>query len=151
VTRNSLATEKSAAGVSRGARATAGRRARARDGGFTLLEMLVAVTILAILVGTVPKSFVAARALFNRSENWMQARLVAETVLNQELGGNALTPGVRKGTMFGREWNASLEPNASFDPESTDSNRVLLDVRVRVRVSPLDILEVETMRIGSAQ
>ena len=53
-----------------------------RDAGFTLLEMLVAVAVLALLAGVVPRSFVFARSILDHSRDWVAARLVAEAVLN---------------------------------------------------------------------
>ncbi len=141
----------------RGDQATACTRGRARgagargEAGFTLLEMMVAVAILSILVGIVPRSFVAARAMFNRSDNWLEARLVAETVLNQELAGNSLRAGVMSGTIGGHDWSALLERDRTPITQSSETSRVLLDVRLSVKVSQTDTLEVQTMRIGSGE
>jgi hypothetical protein len=101
-----------------------------------------------VLLTIVPRSFVAARAIINRSENWMDARLVAETVLNQELTGSELRPGSRRGVIAGREWTAVLTPNGVLSAGGSESGRMLLNVRVGVTVSPVETFEVETMRVG---
>ena len=121
-----------------------------RDGGFTLLEVLVAVAILAVLVGIIPRSFVSARALLDRSQDWTEARLVADAVLDGELAGLRLTPGVRTGSIEGRRWRAVIEANRDV-PRSAESDRLLLNVRVSVPVLPGETLVVDTMRIGFAQ
>lgn len=134
------------------ARASARRAGRPRrDAGFTLLEMLVAVAILAVLAGLIPRSFVTARAIIDHSESWLHARLVAEAVLSEELSGMDLRPGTRQGVMEGRQWTATMQPNAAVGGASVEGDRILLDVLVTVTVSARHNLEVETMRIGAAQ
>lgn len=126
-------------------------RARSRpDAGFTLLEMLVAIAVLAVLAGLIPRSFVAARAMFNRADNWLGARLVAENVLNQDLAAPTLKAGVMSGSLNGHEWTAKLERSRLPMAQSDETSRALLDVRLEVEVSPTDTLEIETMRIGTA-
>lgn len=122
-----------------------------QDAGFTLIEMLVAVAILAVLVGIVPRSLVFARSILDHSRDWMDAGLVAETVLNDELVGPALAPGTRGGVIDGRRWHATLRRNTSLHTESVESGRMLLDVRIDVEVGAGKSLEIETMRIGGAQ
>jgi prepilin-type N-terminal cleavage/methylation domain-containing protein len=122
----------------------------ARDAGFTLLEMLVAVAVLAVLVGIVPRSFVFARSVIDHSRDWTSARLVAESVLNDTLTGPTLRPGARSGEMNGRRWRATIRRHASLNAPILDSGQMLLDVRLSVDVSAGRTLEVETMRVGGA-
>jgi prepilin-type N-terminal cleavage/methylation domain-containing protein len=121
------------------------------DGGFTLLEMIIAVLILSVLVGLVPRTLVSARALVDRSGAWLQARLVAEAVLNQELTGHSLKPGFFQGSIDGRRWTAELRTDSALMTGVGEGNRVLLDVKVRVPITDKESLEVETMRVGSPQ
>lgn len=125
-------------------------RYRGSIGGFTLLEMLVAVAILAVLVSLIPRSFVYARAIINRSESWTEARLVAEAVLNGELAGGHLRPGTLRGEMDGYAWVATLKRNEALNA-GAGTNRALLEVNLQVPVSPKQTFEVQTMRIGSPQ
>ena len=118
--------------------------------GFTLLEMLVAVAILAVLVSIIPRSFVYARALINRSESWTEARLVADAVLNGELAGQDLRPGSRRGEMDGHAWVATLTRNDRLSA-GAESGRALLQVNLQVMVSSRETFTVETLRIGSPQ
>ena len=118
--------------------------------GFTLIEMLVAVAILAALVGIVPRSLVFARSIMDHSRDWMDARLVAETVLNDELVGPALAVGTRTGMIDGRRWQVTLKRHIATRPEDPGTGRVLLDVEIEVEVGAGKSLKVETMRIGGA-
>ena len=122
-----------------------------QDAGFTLIEMLVAVAVLAALVGIVPRSLVFARSIMDHSRDWMDARLVAETVLNDELVGPALAVGTRAGVIDGRHWRTTLRRHTATQPENADTGRVLLDVRIEVEVGAGRSLEIETMRIGGSQ
>jgi prepilin-type N-terminal cleavage/methylation domain-containing protein len=121
------------------------------EAGFTLLEMVVAVAVLAAIASIIPRSFVAARANFDRSEDWLKARLVAEAVLAEELAGSTLRPGVRSGSIDRRAWSASLEPNFTLSSRDPEVGRILLDVRVRVAVKGGESLEISTMRIGQPE
>jgi prepilin-type N-terminal cleavage/methylation domain-containing protein len=122
-----------------------------QDAGFTLIEMLVAVAVLAALVGIVPRSLVFARSIMDHSRDWMDARLVAETVLNDELVGPSLAAGTRAGVIDGRHWRTTLRRHTATRPEDADSGRVLLDVQIEVEVGAGRSLEIETMRIGGSQ
>jgi prepilin-type N-terminal cleavage/methylation domain-containing protein len=121
-----------------------------REAGFTLIEMLVAMAILAVLVGLVPRSFVFARSILDHSRDWMDARLVAESVLNDTLM-QSLQPGVRTGTVKGHRWRATLRQQSVLGVSALDTGAVLLDVRVEVDVSAGRTLEVETVRVGGQQ
>lgn len=125
-----------------------GRVRAGRDAGFTLIEMLVAVAVLAVLVGIVPRSFVFARSIIDHSRDWMSARLVAESVLNDTLTGTALQPGARSGEIDGRRWRATLRRHAALNVPVLANGEALLDVRLEVDVSAGRTLEVETMRVG---
>lgn len=121
---------------------------RRGEAGFTLLEMMVAMAILAAFVGVIPRSFIVARQNFDRSEDWLKARLVAETVLAQELNGSELKAGVMDGRIEGRDWSATLDVNGALSSDPGEDRQVLLDVRLRVAISGGESLEVSTMRVG---
>lgn len=121
------------------------------DSGFTLLELLVAVAVLAVLVGIVPRSFVFARSVLDHSRDWMEARLVAESILNDVLVGPAIAPGARSGTIEGRRWHATLRRQGGLGVDASETSRMLLSVKIDVDVGAGKTLTVETMRIGGAE
>jgi prepilin-type N-terminal cleavage/methylation domain-containing protein len=127
------------------------RTPRLSESGFTLFEMLVAVAVLAALVGLVPRTLATARGLIDRSQDWVEARLVAEQVLNDELTGRSLRPGTRRGTVDGRRWRAVLQRDLDIPDQTPETGRVLLAVTVEVTVDGAQTLEVETMRIGLSE
>jgi prepilin-type N-terminal cleavage/methylation domain-containing protein len=124
------------------------RNDSAREAGFTLIEMLVAVAILAVLVGVVPRSFVFARSILDHSRDWMGARLVADAVLNDTLTGSSLQPGARAGEVDGRRWRATIRQQSIPGFPAPDTGQMLLDVRLEVDVSAGRTLEVETLRVA---
>ena len=124
------------------------RSSAGREAGFTLVEMLVAVAILAVLVSIVPRSFVFARSIIDHSRDWMGARLVADAVLNDTLIGDGLQPGARAGQLDGRRWRATIRQQSIPGAAAPDNGQILLDVRLEVDVSAGRILEVETLRVG---
>jgi prepilin-type N-terminal cleavage/methylation domain-containing protein len=125
------------------------RKSAGGEAGFTLVEMLVAVAILAVLVSIVPRSFVFARSIIDHSRDWMGARLVADAVLNDTLTGNALQPGARAGELDGRRWRATIRQQTIPGAPAPDDGTMLLDVRLEVDVSGGRTLVVETLRLGS--
>src|SRR4051812_777842 len=87
------------------------------EAGFTLLEMLVAVAVLAVLASLIPRGFVSARALIDRSDAWLEAQLVADAVLKDELAGSAMHPGTFRGRKAGHEWSATILPDTTLHAE----------------------------------
>ena len=129
------------------------RRARRlrSENGFTLLELLVAVAVLAALVTLIPRSFVSARAAIDRSQDWLGARLVAEAVLSGELADRNLRPGTRRGTSDGHSWVAVIVPSRFMTGQPGETDRALLDIRLAVSVAGAASLDVETTRVGRAR
>ncbi|OCP25177.1 MULTISPECIES: prepilin-type N-terminal cleavage/methylation domain-containing protein [unclassified Ensifer] len=120
------------------------------DAGFTLLEVLVAVAILAAVVSVVPRSLVSARASIGHSRAWLEARLVAEEVLAGELRNGRTRPGVFSGEVRGRQWRVVVVP-AEVADAPPGNGRALLEARISVEVSASRVLAVDRLLVGVAQ
>ncbi|MGH6808611.1 MAG: prepilin-type N-terminal cleavage/methylation domain-containing protein [Ensifer adhaerens] len=120
------------------------------DAGFTLLEVLVAVAILAAVVSVVPRSLVSARASIGHSRAWLEARLVAEEVLAGELRNGRTRPGVFSGEVRGRRWRVVVAP-AEVADAPPGSGRALLEARISVEVSASRVLAVDRLLVGVAE
>ncbi|MBB3318050.1 MULTISPECIES: prepilin-type N-terminal cleavage/methylation domain-containing protein [unclassified Rhizobium] len=121
-----------------------------RDQGFTLLEVLVAVAILAAVLYVVPRSLVSARASVVQSHAWLEARLVAEEVLAEELQGKIVRPGTFAGVSHGRRWRAVITRSPEADGRGPEG-QTLLEARLSVDVSSSRRLAVDRLLVGVAE
>jgi type II secretory pathway pseudopilin PulG len=128
---------------------TAGTRRNDRS-GFALVDVLVAIAVLAVLGAMLPRSIVATRHSVERAEAWFQARLVAETLVARELSGNTIRSGKRSGRLDGRHWTISSTSRSPLPSADFAQPRRLLEVRLTVEVSATETLVVDTLRIGVA-
>lgn len=111
---------------------------RARQQGFTLLEVLVAFALLALALTLVLGALSGAARQVRQSADSSRATLHAQSLLAQLGSGEALTPGQREGDFDrGRfQWTLEVSPfadpfasRAQLDPAAPQ----LLDVRLLVR------------------
>ncbi|NVD42648.1 prepilin-type N-terminal cleavage/methylation domain-containing protein [Ensifer sp. HO-A22] len=123
---------------------------RRPDAGFTLLEVLVAVAILAAVISVVPRSLVSARTSIGHSRAWLEARLVAEEVLAAELRNGRIRPGAFSGAVRGHRWRVVVVPAAVADAQPSNG-RVLLEARLSVEVSASRVLAVDRLLVGGSQ
>jgi prepilin-type N-terminal cleavage/methylation domain-containing protein len=124
-------------------RAKRGRRATA---GFTLLESLIAVAVMAALLALLPRTLIDARTMTSQSHHWLQARLAAEAILAEEFASETLFEGVRSGRAYERDWTAQVMRTAAPAPPEPEFG--LFHIRLTVAVTPRHELSIETVRIG---
>lgn len=117
--------------------------------GFTLIETLVAVAVMTLLVALVPRAVATGALVGPRAGGWLEARLVAQAVLDDRLTGGDLAPGHVSGRMAGRAWTATLvaEPAPAGAPAG---ERSVLRVTVTVEAGGGRVYRAETLRIGRA-
>lgn len=109
-----------------------------RARGFTLLEVLVALAILAIALGALLKTGASnsANAVYLRDKtiaHWVAMNQVTEIQLAPAWPGTGTTRG--KVDMAGRQWQWSATISETFD---ADVRRLDVEVRAAERDAPLD-------------
>ena len=89
--------------------------------GFTLLETLVAFTVLAIVTVAIQQGVSAAMRATGRAETRLQASMVARTLLTGPIGSDAAAGRSRTGKMDGFDWVIRYDPVAlPFAEVTTD-------------------------------
>ncbi|RXF70285.1 PulJ/GspJ family protein [Hansschlegelia zhihuaiae] len=84
-------------------------RAGGRD-GFTLIESMVALVVLAAVMLVAQRGIVAARLGLDRARSTIAAEAVARSIVETELDRLAPVPGVRDGETDGIAWRVTAEP-----------------------------------------
>lgn len=125
------------------------RRHRRATAAFTLLETLVAVTVMVALLAFVPRGVATSAGMSGRAGDHLAARLVARAVLDDWLAGRTLAPGHVSGRIAGNNWSATIAPAPGFDAAA--SNWLLFRITVAVDAGAGRVYRVETLRIGQAR
>ena len=111
---------------------------RARQQGFTLLEVLVAFALLALALTLVLGALSGAARQVRQSADSSRATLHAQSLLAQLGSGEALKPGQREGDFDRGRYHWTLEVSPFADPFASRAQLdpgapQLLDVRLLVR------------------
>lgn len=77
--------------------------------GFTLIEIMVALVVLAVVMLAAQRGMVAARLGLDRAQSTVAAEAVARSILETELGRLAPAPGVVSGVTDGLDWTVTAE------------------------------------------
>ena len=88
-----------------------GRRRRFKDqGGFTLVEVLVAFTVMAVLLSVLFRGVVVVRAGSQAFDDHTDEELVARAVLGDALAARDLANGTTTGLRDGLRWTLAAKP-----------------------------------------
>jgi prepilin-type N-terminal cleavage/methylation domain-containing protein len=130
--------------------------------GFTLMETLVALAVLAVVMVPIERGIVGARSALLRAESRMTAGAVARTLLNQPIAADALKGSILRGISDDHAWTLTVEPlTLPFETETkakTDAETNPTDppawkairLTIRVDAAPGRPVEVETVRLVAA-
>lgn len=133
-----------------------GRRAirRPRSAGFTLLEVLVAMAILAVAVTAVMQLFGQGLRLARASGEQLTATLLASQKLT-EIAEASLAPGTSQGVEGEYRWQAAVRPVPGLQPvelpEGLRPTGQLVQVAVRVEWGRGKVVELTTLRTVEAR
>lgn len=134
---------------------SAGNRERWREQGFSLLEVLVAVTLLGLGFAAIFSGFSSGLRAADRLEQHQRALVLATNKLNEFLLDPGLAPNrERVGTEFGLRWQGKarlIEERPGANPE-----RPVQTLRVSVEVSwdgpaSEQSLTLETLKLRVAE
>lgn len=104
-----------------------------RQAGFTLVEVMVAFTILALSVGVVSVIFGNGLRLASAADEQTRALAVAEAKIAEFSVPEKLLPGLAQGMAGDMRWQTSVLP-FFFDPQTDDGKRPPDYLRIGVRV-----------------
>lgn len=127
---------------------------RSRSEGFTLLEVLVAMAILAVAVTAVLQLFGQGLRLARASGEHLAATLLASQKLT-EVAGGPLVPETSHGIEGEYRWQATVRPAPDLRPvelpEGLRPTGDLVQVAVRVEWGRGKVVELATLRAVEAR
>lgn len=86
------------------------RKRASRNAGFTLIEVLVAFTVMATILVVAYRSVVTLRQGAEAFDDHTGREIVARAVLDEALADRGLAPGIHHGTRDGRRWTIVAKP-----------------------------------------
>ena len=123
----------------------------ARQRGFTLMEIIVALAILAVALTALMQAFSGGLRAATASERQAAATLIARSLLERIGRDVPLVPGERSGlTDDGYRWLVRIEPAKVIDPDRAADSPVLpFEVQVQVAGAARPVT-LTTLRLATA-
>jgi prepilin-type N-terminal cleavage/methylation domain-containing protein len=118
--------------------------------GFTLLEALVALALVAAFVGTLGPYLFHARRIMDNAEHRVAAQILLRTLIDAPFDRSELADTARGGELNGLRWRVVSEPMA-IDVASSTTGRQWQAYRVTARVATGrgQTVAAETIRLGA--
>jgi prepilin-type N-terminal cleavage/methylation domain-containing protein len=120
----------------------------ARDDGFTLIEVIVALVLLALVLTVIFRVFATGLGGLNRADRTQQAAILAESLLAQFDAAPRVAPGTSEdGTTDGMAWQIATAPYADAIPGEDQQDRMVA-VRITVRQQGGSAFTLDTLRVA---
>jgi prepilin-type N-terminal cleavage/methylation domain-containing protein len=142
------------------------RAGDSRQSGFTLLEALVALTIVLALAGVLAPLEFHARRIMLHADDRVAAQILLRALLQNPLDRAGLASLSRDGSTAGLQWRIAAEPTAAAvmfaqhspprsDPGSQSKDAAAQWVAYRIVASvswaPGQVVSAETVRLGNTE
>ncbi|PJG53269.1 prepilin-type cleavage/methylation domain-containing protein [Bradyrhizobium forestalis] len=123
------------------------RRSCSDAAGFTLIEALVALAIIAVVLGTIG-SVIATTAKGTRSiDQHLALAGTAETLLADLPARSLLKPGRRSGELAGSRWRIDVAPMRVAGGDSATDRFVPLAVNLRLQRGDGAAIQITTVKL----
>jgi prepilin-type N-terminal cleavage/methylation domain-containing protein len=121
-----------------------------RQAGFTLLEALVALTLVLAFASAVGPHLAQARRIMANAEGRLAAQVLLRSLLNGPFDRSSLGRAPREGETSGLRWRIDTEPAAAA-PTRDQPNWSAFRVVASVTWAPGQTIMAETIRLGKPQ
>ena len=118
-----------------------------RRAGFTLLEALVALTLVLAFASAVGPHLSQARRIMANAEGRVAAQVLLRSLLNAPFDRSSLARAAREGETSGLRWRIDTEPAATVRPRD-QPNWSAFRVVASVTWAPGQVMMAETIRLG---
>ena len=128
------------------------RKRRGRQGGFTLLEALVALALVLAFAATLGPHLSQARRIMDHAEGRVAAQVLLRSLLDAPFDRSRLAKASRSGETNGLRWSIESNPVLTAAPGAPDQQR-WLPYRVRATVvwGSDQSIAAETIRLGTPE
>jgi prepilin-type N-terminal cleavage/methylation domain-containing protein len=118
-----------------------------RQAGFTLLEALVALTLLVVFASAVGPHLSQARRIMANAEGRVAAQVLLRSLINAPFDRSSLASASQEGETSGLRWRVDTEPEAVVRRQ-VQSNWLTYRVVASVTWAPGQVIMAETIRLG---
>lgn len=115
--------------------------------GFTLLEVLIALTILAVSVGVLFTSFSMTADGTRVAQRDIEVASAAQSVLARVGVDIPLRPGEQSGRVGELDWIVTIAPY-SGDVDTSASSVIAFEISLKIQMDGTDALSLKTLRLA---